>query len=342
VMSKPTMVSILLFLLASTIVRSDGSAPAGFSQHSPEHQVLYRLVKSEPTLWHDPGVVEQLDFANGAGGAENAPQPPFTFIEEDESGSNPKVKVTDAAGRRWGVKWGSEVNAEVMATRLAWAAGYYVEADYYVAAGKITGAKDLKRARKQIALDGSFKEARFELKEEGIKKHKDEESWRWDDNPFAGTKELNGLKIIMMLTSNWDSKDQRDVSHGSNTAIFKYKDTKEEHYLITDWGGSMGKWGGYFTREKWDCEGYAKQNKDFIKGVKNGKVEFGYKGQRTEDIREGITVSDVKWLAQYIGRITDEQLHAGLKASGATPPEEECFARAIRERLNQLIAISKS
>ena len=53
-------------------------------------------------------------------------------------------------------------------------------------------------------------------------KHFDAHGWAWHDNPFVGTHELNGLKILMMLVSNWDNKDVRDVARGSNTAIFEY------------------------------------------------------------------------------------------------------------------------
>ncbi|HEY7544442.1 MAG TPA: hypothetical protein VID27_06155 [Blastocatellia bacterium] len=294
-----------------------------------------------PKIWRDPGAVEQLDLEYGAGGRENAPKPPFTFIEEDLDGSNPKIKVRDAAGREWGVKWGTEVNAEVFASRIVWAAGYFVEPAYFVASGKISGVNGLTRAKKYVAPDGSFTDARFELKLKGIKKFKDEQGWQWIKNPFVGTKELNGLKVVMMLVSNWDSKDQRDVSRGSNTAIFKTKDG-EDWYVVTDWGGSMGKWGGVLSREKWDCRGYASETQKFITGVKNGFVEFGYSGQHTDSIKRGIRTSDVQWLMNYLGRITDAQIRAGLKASGATPDEVECFTRAIRQRLDLLKANSRS
>ncbi len=251
-------------------------------------------------------------------------------------GSNPKVKVKDAAGRHWGVKWGSEVNSEVFATRLAWAAGYYVEPAYFVGSGVIHGVTKLERAKHHVSHDGSFIDARFELKEKHVTKLKDDKSWRWNENPFVGTKELNGLKIIMMLTSNWDSKDQRDVKRGSNTAIFNYDDTGESRYLVTDWGGSMGKWGNYFSREKWDCHGFTEQNKHFIRKVKDGMVEFGYSGQHTDSLKDNISVNDVKWLVGFIGRITDAQLRAGLVASGATPKEVECFTDAVRNRIDQL------
>ncbi len=299
-----------------------------------------RVQPGQPKIWRDPGRVEQLDFQHGPGGIANAPKSPFTFIEEDLDGSNPKIKVRDAAGREWGVKWGSEVNAEVFASRIAWAAGYFVEPSYFVASGKVSRVAGLTRAKKQIAADGSFTDARFELKLKGIKKAKDELSWQWIQNPFVGTKELNGLKVVMMLVSNWDSKDQRDARRGSNTAIFKNKEGEDWH-VVTDWGGTMGKWGGVLSREKWDCKGYTDQNQKFITRATSGLVQFGYSGQHTDSIRDNIRASDVGWLMTYLGRITDAQLRAGLKASGATADEVECFTLAIRQRLELLKANSR-
>lgn len=294
-----------------------------------------RIQPGKPKIWRDPGRVEQLDFEYGPGGIGNVPKPPFTFVEEDLGGSNPKIEVRDAAGRKWGVKWGTEVNAEVFASRIAWAAGYFVEPSYYVASGKVSGATGLTKAKKYVATDGSFTDARFELKLKGIEKLKGEMGWQWIKNPFVGTKELNGLKVVMMLVSNWDSKDQRDAGRGSNTAIFKNKEG-EDWYVVTDWGGSMGKWGGVLAREKWDCKGYADQTQKFITKAGGGNVEFGYSGQHTDSIRDNIRVSDVRWLMTYLGRISDSQIRAGLKASGATTDEVECFTRAIRQRLDSL------
>jgi hypothetical protein len=297
------------------------------------------IQRGTPVIWADPGAIERLDFVAGAGGQTNAPKPPFTFIEENLNGTNPKVRVSDANGNKWTVKFGSEVNAETFATRLAWAAGYFVEPAYFVPSGKIQNVGKLERAKNSIKSDGSFTEARFELhRDKGVKKLDEEQSWGWLQNPFLGTKELNGLKIIMMLTSNWDNKDIRDVKRGSNTAIYVTPtgSAVEDRYLITDWGGSMGKWGGVIGREKWDCKGYHGQTKDFIKGVRDNKVEFGYSGQHSSDFKTDISVSDVKWLVGIIGRITDDQLRAGLQASGATPDEVSCFTQSIRDRINQM------
>ncbi len=331
---RSALLSLLVGVLTITSVSAFGHAKQKRRASGPATTAS----PASPSIWRDPGAVESLDFANGPGGRKLAPKPPFTFIEEDLDGTSPKVKVKDAAGQTWGVKWGSEIHSEVFASRMVWAAGYHVEVSYFVKAGKIAGVTGLSRAKKYVSAGGNFTNARFELKEKGISKQKDKESWRWDKNPFAGTRELNGLKIMVMLTSNWDPKDQRDDS--SNTAIYTRKKTGEVTYLLTDWGATMGKWGGVFTREKWDCEGFTQQTRKFATGVERGLVLFGYDGKREHDIRHGISVSDAKWLVRFLVRITDAQIRAGLGASGATTEEISCFTSAIRDRINQLASVS--
>jgi len=286
-----------------------------------------------PVIWKNPGAVENLDFVGGPGSRAGAPKVPFTFVEEDHGGTSPKVMVTDARGVLWSVKWGKEVGSETFASRMAWAAGYLVQPMYFVAHGKIQGVTDLKRAKNLIRPDGSFDDARFQLRDPRLKFLRNN-GWAWNDNPFVGTRELNGLKIIVMLTSNWDNKDSRDADRGSNTAIFESR--TQQIYQVIDWGGSMGKWGGVMERSKWDSAGFASQSSEFIEKVKGAYVKWGYQGQHTSDATENISVADLRWLLQFISRIRDTQLRAGLVASGATPAEANVFAAALRSRINQM------
>ncbi len=326
------LVSILIALLLA------GSLAASKTKKVGGAAVAQRVTH---VLWRNPGAVEKLDFAGGPGGRSMAPRPPFRFLEEDLGGSNPKVKVMDAAGRRWSVKWGSEVHAEVFASRLAWAAGYYVTPTYFVARGQIQGVKGLTRAKKSVDAQGSFTDARFSLRDKPFQLLKTED-WTWKENPFAGTRELNGLKILMMLTSNWDNKDARNTDSNTGIREIAMRGRKTWIYLVTDWGATMGKWGGVAGREKWDCQGYTEQTSHFVKGVHDGVVEWSFHGKHTEDATQGIRLEHVKWLLQYIGRITDQQIRSGLKASGATPEEVECFTRAIRQRIMQMHSLVSS
>ena len=330
-MNRKTAVVVLALTFAVV-----ASAPVGMSVRSAPQ-------RARNLIWQNPGNVAALNLAWGEGGQAGAPKPPFTFVKEDTGGTNPKIEVRDAAGVIWGVKWGEEIHAEVFASRLVWAVGYYVEPAYFVASGKVSGVTGLDRAKKYVEPDGTFQNTRFEKKDKSITKLSDEQSWRYDSNPFVGTRELNGLKIMVMLTSNWDSKDQEQAGKGSNTKIFvvKTRAITENRYVVSDWGGTMGKWGNFFKRDKWNCESYQDQNRDFVKGVKNGEVDWGYAGQHTAAIKDGIPVAHVAWLMSYLGKVSDTQIRAALRASGATASEQSCFATAVRSRIARLQSLGR-
>ena len=313
---------------------------------------LYRIRRAGPRplrasryrIWREPPPPGMLDPINGPGGRDGAPAPPFVFVEEHSTGSNPCVSVRDARGRTWRVKWGNEVQSETFAVRVAWACGFFAEITYFVPSGVIDGAGGLTRARACIdPASGTFCDARFELDDPSVKKLFEEHSWAWDDNPFVGTPQLTGLKIVVMLLSNWDTKDRRDVARGSNTAIFEHRVSRwrrEARYLLTDWGGSMGRWGANIaTRGRWDAAGFEDQTSQFVTGVDADRVVFGYAGQRTADIAGNIPLGHVRWFRPYVSRVTDPYLRQALAVSGATEEEQVRFARALIARIRQLEAV---
>jgi hypothetical protein len=304
---------------------------------------------STAVLWTDPGRVERRDLRHGPGGPELQPQAPFTFEKEDLSGTSPKVKVRDGNGRQWVIKFGEEARPDTFSSRLAWAVGYYAEPNYYLAGEIIRGAHDLKRARKFIGEDGRAEGGRFQLRAKQPE-YMGGHSWAWQENPFSGSPQMNGLKVMMMLVSNWDDKDiwddsERGVSlryhelvlamkQGTNNAIVRQGGRYT--FFIDDWGASLGRWGKYMHRTKWDCNGFLEESRKFVRGARDGNVEWGFEALHTANLAEGIRVSDVRWLMQYLGRVTDEQLRAGLAASGATPDEAYCYTKALRMRIGQL------
>ncbi len=302
----------------------------------------------EAILWSDPGDPSLRDFENGIGGPERRPEPPFLFVGEDRLGTSSKINVTDGRGRSWNVKWGREVSASIFCTRLLWACGYFTEPEYFVASGRIEGAKGLKRAGSRLSHDGSFERARFQLRSD-TPKFLEGRSWTWAENPFVGTHEFQGLKILMLLLSNWDAKDARDFVNApggsrmdSNLGIFLDELTGKPRYFYADddWGASLGKWGGTLTWSKWDCNGFADQTSDFVKQTKSGELRWGFNGKHRKDLISGIGVADVQWLLQYLGKITEEQIQLGLEASGANPEETKCYTEALSERIEKLKRIS--
>jgi hypothetical protein len=298
-----------------------------------------RLWAVRHRIWREPSHADAADLRFGPGGQEGAPAAPFRFVEEHLSGSQPCIAVRDGKDRLWRVKWGHEAKPESFAVRVAWACGYFAEVTHYVPAGIITDVGPLSRAKQCVDGEGKFCEARFELEDRSVRMLFDEHSWAWNDNPFVGTKQLSGLKIVNMLLANWDTKDRRDVARGSNTGIFEVRAPwgREARYLITDWGGAMGKWGSNLvSRGRWDAAGFEAQTAQFVTGVRDGWVNFGYQGQRTAEIAREITVEHVEWFYRYARRLREPALRQALLACGATAGEADTFARALVERIGQL------
>jgi hypothetical protein len=287
-----------------------------------------------PGFWHDPGDVAKLDFGGSVGAPVGAPKPPFTFLREDPSGTQPKLFARDAAGVLWNVKFGYEVHNESFCWRIVRACGYFAEPSFFVAEGRFENYRPIRRATQSLQADGRFTSARFQFRDPRLK-FLANRSWRWDRPPLAGTRELDGLKILIMLFSNWDNKDARVGRGGPNTALFK------EHgrpvYAFTDWGSGMGKWGASAGSDSnWDCGNYSAQTPEFVKGVEEGSVRFGWEGAINEGFRKGIPPAHVRWLMEYLGKISDAQIAAALKAAGANETEKECFGKALRERIEEL------
>ena len=300
-----------------------------------------QLPRAPAELWHAPGNVESFDFMHGAHGPAFMPKPPFRFVREDQRGTSPKVFLNDAEGRLWRVKGGLEVRAESFCTRLVAALGYYAEPTYFLPTGRIDGLQSLSRASGFIQPNGTFTWASFERFEPGLRFLPDN-SWNWSGSPFDGTPELNGLKILVMLLSDWDNKDARNSLQGSNLGILERAAPRALIYFVDDWGQSLGRWGDrYSETSTFDCAGFRAQTAQFVLGVKDGLVQFGFHGQHTADFMQGIGTSDVSWLMQWLGRITDNQLRDGLRASGANPTETTCLAASLRDRINQLRAVSQ-
>lgn len=284
---------------------------------------------ARPVLWEEPADIESRDLFNGPGGAEGAPDPngKFTFVDRSTSGTSEKIHVTDDKGRKWTVKFGPECKPETAATRIVWAAGYHVDQDYFVKRTHIEGR-------------GGFDvwDVRFERGDDG---YKEEGLWKWDTNPFTGTRELQGLKVLMVLLNNWDLKYVNNKIVRANKKSGGNRD--ERIYYIADLGATLGSTGSFFTKlpffanapagTKGDPGGYSKQQ--FIDGVQNGQVVFHYKGKDKKAL-EGITVENARWMGNLIGRLSDKQLSDALRAGGFNDAEVAVYTSATRDRINQL------
>ena len=273
--------------------------------------------RGTPVLWRAMNV-EALDLRAGPGGAGGGPHlRRVQFLEEEKGGFSTKYRVKDAAGREWVVKVGKEAQSETAASRLLWAAGYMTEATYLVPRVNIRGK-------------GVFRNARFEARGAGIKR---EGEWGWDDNPFTGTREFQGLKVMMVFLNNWDIKDSNNVilSRGG-----------ELRYAISDLGATLGETGRYpllwrFTRNRNNPEGFGDDK--FIDEIKtDGRVDFHFSGKKRGMFND-IRVEDARWVGQQLARLGDRQIGDAFRAANYAPAEVRLLTRAVRARINELVRL---
>ena len=165
-------------------------------------------------MWNDRGDIGQLNLFYGIGGKEHEPAGKFTFVKEDKEGTSAKFEVVDEQGVKWKAKLGEETKSETAAARLVWAAGYFTDEDYYLPELRIEKMGKLDRGSKFVSADGIVRGVRLERKVKGEKKTG---NWSWFKNPLTGTKELNGLRIMMALINNWDLKEINNAIYARKT-----------------------------------------------------------------------------------------------------------------------------
>ncbi len=210
------------------------------AQHHAKKKEKEKAPDLPAVIWHDPRDVASLDMIYGAGGKEDAPDPngTYTFVREDLKQTSPKFDVDDEKGRRWRVKMGQEPQSETAATRLLWAAGYFVDEDYYLPQIRVSGLPKLHRGRKFVSPGGIVRRVRLELRRKDVEKIGD---WDWFSDPFVGKHELNGLRVMMAFLNNWDLNPD-------NNSIYVVEGKRE--FLVSDVGATFGQTGNYFTRSK--------------------------------------------------------------------------------------------
>lgn len=286
-----------------------------------------------PAIWEDRGDISQLNLLWGIGSEQEMPKPPFQFDKEDMTGTNPKIKIIDANGIKWNMKFDEEVHAEIASSRIVWACGYMVEESYFIPSGKVEGVSGLSRAKRFVGSDGSFTNAMFEKRPDDIARRRI--NWTWDSNPFVGSKELSGLAILNCLLSNWDAKPTNNNVLGMYESDGK---SVKDWYLVADWGGTFGKTGGFMSHTKWDLADYSKQA--FIDGASGNSVKFHYSGKMGSSLAN-IPRDHVKWFVGIVGQLSDAQIRDAFKAAGATAAETEGFSSQIRKRIDEMKAVAR-
>lgn len=330
----------ILLLMVSVAVASPGYGAA-------KKKSADRIEKAEitspgpPVLWQDPVDIRSRNLFYGPGGKAHQPPTSFVFEKEDLDGSNPKFVVRDSSNVKWKIKLGQETKPETVASRLAWAVGYFTNEDYFLPSLRVEGLpRHLHRGANLVGRDGSMRDARLKRYLKGEKKVG---SWQWRHDPFTGTREYNGLRVMMALMNNWDLKDE-------NNAVYAGK--QGEVYMVSDLGASFGRTGLSWTQKmsKGNLEAYSRSR--FIRKVSTEFVDFNMPTRpalirifgvpeyvRRLELRwigKRVPRDDARWMGQLLARLSPRQIGDAFRAAGYSPAEVAGFSRAVENRIAEL------
>jgi hypothetical protein len=320
----------LALLLALTL------GPATFAQKDAKKKKA--TPRGVPVLWSEPTDIATRDLFEGPGGAAGRPDTSrVTFVKKEEGGFSKKFRVRDRAGRVWVAKIGKEAQSETAASRLIWAVGYPTEITYLSPCVRIEGAPAPKG--EEACEGGGYRNVRFEARPAGVTRL---DLWKWDDNPFKGTRELQGLKVLMALVENWDTKDD-------NNKIIHYPGSAggrgELRYVVSDLGATFGAADGasgpvsFFKKirgSRNEPGDYARD--EFVAGVEGDLVKLEFSGKNA-DMMKDITVADAAWIGSLLARLSDRQIADAFRAANYTDEEIRLLAGEVRERIGELTSL---
>jgi hypothetical protein len=315
------------------------SLPAAAQKKAKERE-KERAEALPAEIWKQPIDADRLNLIYGAGGANDAPDPngSYKFLKEDLKQTSPKFDVEDDRGRTWRVKLGQEPQSETAATRLLWAAGYFVDEDYYLPQIKVSSLPRLHRGEEFVTGNEIVHKVRLERRFPDVKKLG---QWDWFDNQFRDTRELNGLRVMMALLNNWDLNPD-------NNSIYELDGKRE--FLVSDVGATFGKTGNFFSRSKSRLRDYegskfiAHETPEYVDFVMHTRpfflsaVRVRYYEQKAslEKVAKHIPRADAKWLGERLGRLSESQIRDCFRAAGYAPDEIDGYAKTVQDRIQHL------
>ena len=273
-------------------------------------------------LWNEPTDLANRNLMLGSSRPENAPSKNemFTVTGLDKTGFSKGYDVTGPDGREWKIKLGKEVQPEIVLSRILWALGYYQAETYYVTGWQLAGA-----------WESEGEPARFRLESD----HETDGEWAWAENPFVGTRPLQGLVAINLLLNNHDLKT-------SNNRVYRLRDAKAEptrRYVVQDVGSALGKPRGfpYIRGTRNDIDDF--EDRQLIRKVSGSQVQLDYRGSSHGGVLERLTAADIIWACELMNRLSDAQLDDAFKAADYPPELRQRYITKLRDKIREGLAL---
>jgi hypothetical protein len=314
--------------------------------HSAQTQETSSKTPAAAVLWKDPGDIHARNLYWGTGGEEHQPKLPVEFVKEDTGGTNPKFDVRDTTDHKWKAKLGLEAKPETAASRLLWAVGYTANENYFFHELQVKNMPPkLHRGQQLVGEGGKVPDVRLQRPPHDYKKNGD---WNWRHNPFYGTREFNGLRIMMGLIANWDLKDD------NNAILENEKEPSPKIYEVTDVGTAFGTVGKSYTNKLSKKNLPAYQRARLIAHIHSDYIDlnfpqrppiaelfefqwiFFFHQAHMRWLGKHIPRSDAKWIGSLLSQLMPDQIHEAFRAAGYSPEEIDAYSQAVLSRIKEL------
>ncbi len=274
-------------------------------------------------LWVEPEPTRDLYY--GVGGRAMMPSPTarFTVLKMKKGGFSDGYDVRSPDGREWSAKLYPEARTEVVASRLQWGVGYHQPPIYTVETWSAEGAPTEEDAQPV---------ARFREKQPAaLNGLAEDEPWSYTDNPFLGTRPLNGLIVLQVMLTNADLKADNNMQYTLERPL----EGATRWWVARDLGQTFGRT-GMLSALRDDPDAFDRTR--FILGVKDGMVEFEYFGPHV-GLTKTLTPGDVRWICQRLSRLTDTQWLDAFRAGGYPENTARRFIRRMKIKIAEGLVV---
>jgi hypothetical protein len=288
-----------------------------------------------------------------------------TYVEPKEklAGVTQKFLCKTDSGEIVRVKYGKEnreMYAEIVATRLFWALGFYADEVYPVKlrclgcpeenpASPEEGEKRIDATIEYASVERNFPGANIEVKED--------QGWEWTELEKISEKEggaprshVDALKLLAVLVQHADSKpdNQRlacypeDVLDQDEDGIIQ---CKRPVMMIQDLGSTFGSgttafavskinFGAWKGQPVWDVPKQAESIKQTVKPVCYGKIDASRIAGENGLNDPAISEEGRRFLADLLKQLTRQQIVDIFRVAGVENLDEYKEEDGIRRRIN--------
>lgn len=273
---------------------------------------------TESIVWRPLPSIETADLLNGPVGKSGAPTPNLRMFWEGDGAQSVHsgMLISDELGRTWAVSQGSDYRAEVAASRLLWAAGFFVDQNYYLDRATIEG---LKGKTEQVLS------ARFQRQDDG---YSDYGQWFWNGTPDRFSKEMQGLETLLALLGihKFDEVTTYTAKSGYNSP---------REYRVTHINNCLGKVG--LLSSTANATDYAGQR--FIKAPQNGFIVFEHD---YGPLMQSIPTGSGRWIGEVLAKLTDNQIGDAFRAAGFNDSDVALYVKGVSLRIQALLELPRT